>query len=388
MRAAETADRDITTSLPTTKAMKELMILQISSIASLMDEQQEKTDSQISQLKQNFEILHEKMDLILGQQKNDSTRKNNKRKYYGDEDGYQCDIEYSDEESESATKKKLDENFRKVEVDFKETTNLISSSPTGSSASNRGSASASCISSTVKRKLKKEADDPKQKTSSTSKPCELLFCDSSSECCDSGANNDKKNKQNQSTAKASLSLSTISYKVDKTDTVWNQRYKQLIEYKQKNGNCLVPATMGKLGNWVKFQRSEYIKYNYNINNNNTGPRSGMTPERIVALKKIEFIFEPLRYHWDSKFKELQEFHKKHNHCLVFTGEGATQLGNWVNSQRKEYRRMMSMKNKKGSSNRISPMTDERIEALESLGFVWEPSKLSRKEFFRIKKEGM
>jgi hypothetical protein len=36
---------------------------------------------------------------------------------------------------------------------------------------------------------------------------------------------------------------------------WNERYMELVKYKQKNGHCNVPFKNGSLGGWVKTQRT-------------------------------------------------------------------------------------------------------------------------------------
>ncbi|KAL7515582.1 hypothetical protein ACHAWX_000819 [Stephanocyclus meneghinianus] len=84
-------------------------------------------------------------------------------------------------------------------------------------------------------------------------------------------------------------------------------------------------------------------------------------------------------HWDSMFSCLKDFKAQHGHTLVpATYPENPQLGNWVDNNRQAYRmRFEAEKNFNdeqdvvaGSKKHIVMMTDEKIEALESVGFVW------------------
>jgi len=67
--------------------------------------------------------------------------------------------------------------------------------------------------------------------------------------------------------------------------------------------------------------------------------------------------------WNDRFNELLEYKKEHGDCLVPQRYPQNpQLGVWVNKQRAEYK--LFKEGKKSS------MTQERINALESVGFIW------------------
>ena len=42
-------------------------------------------------------------------------------------------------------------------------------------------------------------------------------------------------------------------------TPWEEWFDELVEYKEKNGNCNVPQRLGALGKWVNKQRTAYRK---------------------------------------------------------------------------------------------------------------------------------
>jgi hypothetical protein len=75
-----------------------------------------------------------------------------------------------------------------------------------------------------------------------------------------------------------------------------------------------------------------------------------------------------QYHseqWHERFEELVQFHNEHGHSLVpINWLPNIPLGRWVQRQRQQFQ----LKNKE---NNYSSLNDERQEALEKLGFVWE-----------------
>ncbi|CAB9523859.1 helicase [Seminavis robusta] len=76
--------------------------------------------------------------------------------------------------------------------------------------------------------------------------------------------------------------------------------------------------------------------------------------------------------WWNKFSELQDFHKENGHCNVPKSQG--KLGAWVSTQKRFY-----------NSGRLS---DERIQTLEGLGFLWnahgnKSSSTSRRRYTRF-----
>jgi len=157
-------------------------------------------------------------------------------------------------------------------------------------------------------------------------------------------------------------------KVD--DPLWNRRYGELIEYKQKHGHCNVPQSYKQnkqLGSWVHVQRKQHRLLQ-------KGKYSTMTGERIAKLEAIGFVWDasylaasnPDNDTWHQRCKELTDYKNEHGNCLVPKGyEPNKQLGRWVTRQRKQYRFLQEGKQ--------SQMTDERITKLEEIGFVWDAS---------------
>ena len=150
-------------------------------------------------------------------------------------------------------------------------------------------------------------------------------------------------------------------------TSWNERFEQLREFKAQFGHYNVPQKYSanpKLGNWVANQRINYRK-------NTEGKLSPMAAEHIRALDGIGAGVDwktsqrgKESNNWNERFEQLREFKAQFGHCTVPTRYPANpKLGRWVMTQRGTYR-----KNKEG---RPSPMTAERIQALNAIGFECE-----------------
>ena len=140
---------------------------------------------------------------------------------------------------------------------------------------------------------------------------------------------------------------------------WNARYDELKEYHNKFGHCNVPNRFipnKKLGIWVRNQRSQFKK-------SQLGKHTPLSSSRIVLLKKLGFEFNYLDAQWNRRYCELKQFKESHGHCNVpHRYKANIQLGEWVGTQRTQYKRMCS--------NRWSHLNTNRIKALSALGFEW------------------
>ena len=142
-------------------------------------------------------------------------------------------------------------------------------------------------------------------------------------------------------------------------TGWSERLVELREYNNKKGHCNVPQSQGPLGLWVKIQRSEYRK-------KKLGKQTALTDERVAALDALGFEWDgrkggkPKDGLWNERLVELREYKKEKGHCNVPRSQGT--LGVWVRSQRRLYQ--------KREAGEQTPLTDERVAALDALGFEW------------------
>jgi len=143
---------------------------------------------------------------------------------------------------------------------------------------------------------------------------------------------------------------------------WYERFRELKEYRDIHGNCMVPQKYEpnpSLGIWVNKQRMEYKLLQ-------DGEKSSMTPERLSALQSIGFVWAKRKGQatWDAKYKQLKEYKNSQGDCLIPTKYAKDPaLGRWVSTQREQYRLWKAGDEK-------SKMTVEKVRLLEEVGFVW------------------
>jgi hypothetical protein len=132
--------------------------------------------------------------------------------------------------------------------------------------------------------------------------------------------------------------------------IWNEMFQRLVAYKKKHKSTSVPTKYTedpKLGNWVNAQRAHH--------------KNKMIPVvRIRRLDSIGFVWNPFDARWMEMYHRLVAYKKQHRSTIVpeYYKEDP-KFGIWVSNQRKYY------KNK--------TLSVERINRLESIGFVSDPS---------------
>lgn len=139
---------------------------------------------------------------------------------------------------------------------------------------------------------------------------------------------------------------------------------ELKEFKAIYGHCNVSRKHDKkyheLAKFVSMQRHYYKLYK-------RGGASRISDERIKILKDLGFNFnfeQGLTVLWLNMFEELKQFYNEHGHCKVPQVYAKNpKMGQWVKSQRTQYRLLQNGKH--------SSMTKARIKLLESIGFIWE-----------------
>ena len=149
---------------------------------------------------------------------------------------------------------------------------------------------------------------------------------------------------------------------------WHEKYAELVEYKDKYGNAMVPHTFPAnppLARWVKRQRHQRVLQKRG------DPRSSCTPERVALLDTLGFVWDSHEVSWLQRLEELEAYKSKHGHCLVpSTYPTNAQLATWVKCQRRQYKLF--------AEGKTSNITQERIDQLNDMGFEWElrtPQKL-------------
>lgn len=171
-------------------------------------------------------------------------------------------------------------------------------------------------------------------------------------------------------------LTDVGFVFEPHETLWSERFNQLLGYIKEHGDALVPQEYEEnisLGHWVQKQR-----YKYKTNT--------ISEERIQQLIDVGFVFDVLEAQWLEKFAQLKIYRREFGDTLVPRQHA---LGSWVWWQRREYKASMEKKlegesqNLKTANSAIdadttnsspgkSGMTEERIRLLESEDFIWDP----------------
>eukprot|EP00986_Skeletonema_menzelii_P010145 scaffold4810_cov98-Skeletonema_menzelii.AAC.1 len=134
---------------------------------------------------------------------------------------------------------------------------------------------------------------------------------------------------------------------------WNDHLAELEVFKRENGHCIIPRS-GALGGWVHSQRVQYKLFR-------AGKQSPITEDRIRKLEQLGFTWDAKSSAWEDHLAELEVFKRENGHCIVPQSGGA--LGDWVHSQRVQYKLFRAGKQ--------SYITEDRIRKLEQLGFTWD-----------------
>ncbi len=158
----------------------------------------------------------------------------------------------------------------------------------------------------------------------------------------------QKRRNNQLSEEQIRRLDQIGLIWNPSDLAWEEKFAELLTYKKINGHCNVPNHWSKnqqLGEWVANQRAFRKK-------------GKLSEDRIQRLNQIGFLWDILDALWEEKFAELLAYNKINGHCKVpVKGSENPQLGSWVDRQR-TFR-------KKGK------LSENRIQRLDEIGFVWE-----------------
>jgi hypothetical protein len=143
--------------------------------------------------------------------------------------------------------------------------------------------------------------------------------------------------------------STTTYKKWQNER-WKEMFQKIVNYKMEHKSTNVPARYAedpKLGNWVMKQRKLY-KHNKEL-----------SQERINSLESVGFIWNPLDAQWMEMYQKLVAYKKNHMSTNVSRGfKEDPKLGMWVFTQRNCYNQ--------------KDIYIDRVNLLESIGFIWDP----------------
>jgi superfamily II DNA or RNA helicase len=140
---------------------------------------------------------------------------------------------------------------------------------------------------------------------------------------------------------------------------WEQGYRHLETYCRREGHALVPdghvEDGHRLGQWVGVQRSLYAA-------------GRLREDRATRLEQLPgWAWTPHETRWQSTYDLLLAFVEREGHARVphTHREGSVNLGTWVTTQRRHYRR-----------GTLIPQRVARLEVLP--GWTWSPRKGPRR----------
>jgi superfamily II DNA or RNA helicase len=153
-------------------------------------------------------------------------------------------------------------------------------------------------------------------------------------------------------------LNDIGFDWDPLKTAWEEGFRRLIAYKDREGHYCVPGSYKeedgyRLGQWVAVQRTS---------------QNTLTPSRRQRLDEIGFNWAPREGVWENAFRLLKRYKDREGHCSVPVAhkEDGFGLGQWVINQRAKR----------------STLTPERQRKLDEIGFDWDPFEKEWEEGFR------
>mmetsp|Transcript_15384 Transcript_15384/g.42579 ORF Transcript_15384/g.42579 Transcript_15384/m.42579 type:complete len:381 (-) Transcript_15384:655-1797(-) len=213
---------------------------------------------------------------------------------------------------------------------------------------------------------------------------ELGFCwDASSICSSQRKNQQQQGQQLQSAARTASTLPPIDFseQVEKEEEWWDT-FELLQSYMTEHQISYVHDVPHKsrLDDWVKSVRSKWQSDQQQGAEERKAARSGSsrvnhgTPSNTnkrLSSKQIKAMTSVDRYWhltarqatWEKRFLELLQYRQQHGDCCVpISYQANKKLANWVSTQRKQYNLR-----RRGQK---SGLTDERLERLRAIGFVW------------------
>jgi superfamily II DNA or RNA helicase len=140
-------------------------------------------------------------------------------------------------------------------------------------------------------------------------------------------------------------LNELNFVWSPHDYKWELGFKYLLEFKNREGHCLVPKIHKEkgfsLGSWVGSQRMKI---------------RSLDKKKILRLDQIGFVWNTLNHSWQINLQALQNFYAINGHTAVptnFVIEGL-KLGEWVKKIRQ----------------RKASLSSDKLMELSKLDFAW------------------
>lgn len=178
-------------------------------------------------------------------------------------------------------------------------------------------------------------------------------------------------------------LNALRFVWNASEATWNAYLEELRSFARKAKTLHVPQSSEKykkLAWWVRNQRMHYAYIQ-----RGQQEKSALTPERITSLEDLGFVWDINDVLWMEKFEMLKELVEEFGH-IPKSCVGNQQLARWCAQQRYQYKNLMHHDGEKGNNADRSSggrkksrkggticISQQRIDILNSIGFLWNPS---------------
>ena len=160
----------------------------------------------------------------------------------------------------------------------------------------------------------------------------------------------------------------------RNERIWMDHYGELRDHRRVHGTCRIPSDHpnARLVAWVAVQRREYRRIlQERVGGRGGGTDGGGTSSTFLTAERMELLdaigFETSSAHdelFDTRLAELREYKSKFGDTLVPITYENRGLAQWVSRQRLKYHQLHR------TGVRPYGFSEERIAALDDLGFVW------------------
>ncbi|MGN7612863.1 helicase associated domain-containing protein, partial [Magnetococcales bacterium HHB-1] len=168
----------------------------------------------------------------------------------------------------------------------------------------------------------------------------------------------KAKQQDKLPEKFQQRLESLGFIWDHRETLWEEMFSALAEFKMVHGHCMVPDEYNEntqLVWWVNAQRT-------------AAKNSNLDAERYQRLDAFGFVWNPEERVWQINLEKLKIFHQAKGHAHVPQNwPEDPELSQWVATQRQAY-----MENH---------LDTQQIEQLNQLNFEWDKQRALVEDFF-------
>ncbi len=166
-------------------------------------------------------------------------------------------------------------------------------------------------------------------------------------------------KQGRLNSEKIRKLDALGFVWDRDAAIWENKIKQVIDYKNANGHCSPNVNDKRKGSVPRLVQSL-----------RSARKANRLPHWVIQkLDEIGFIWSVPDAEWEKNFERLVCFVETHGHCLPVNGNVQHgNLGAWCVNQRK--------------LRKQGKLSKDRIDRLNARGFVWGPADVIWEKMFQ------